>query len=670
MADILGIGTSGLLAFQRALTTTSHNISNSNTEGYSRQRVGMGTQTPEFIGVGYAGTGVRVMEITRNFDNFLTTQLRNQTSNNERYTAFYDLASQIDNMLADQNSGLGPMMDEFFAATQGVADNPNSIPARQVLLTSAESLSDRFHYLDQRLRDLNTRVNQQLDAGVYDINTLASGIAQMNEDIALARGAAGGADPNDLLDRRDLLINQLSELVDIKTVEQNDGMVNIFIGTGQGLVVGKDTLSLSVEYDELVQGKASVMLGEGSGSVDISRLLSGGKIGGTLDFANTILDESRNSLGRIAVGISEQFNEIHQLGIDLTGQLGGNFFTSLEPQVFVPRTPPNSDPNADLDVSYVDASKLTTKDYLLRFDGTNWRLTDYKTGQQLATAAPAEVLEYDGFRVDLNSVVPVAGDRYLIRPTNSAASLFGVEVEDPTRIAAASALQGSEIVTAQGMASNLGTGVISNVNAVDRDILPLTGDISLQYDGTDFTVTGFTDPVASFSYDAVNDGGAEFKLYRVVDALNNETYEVIKNGDPLDPNNTYSELLNFTLSGQPAINDSFTVGNNTDAVGDNRNALAMAALQTQKGMMNGSATFQATYGQMVSRVGTQAHQASINKDATHTLRTQAENAVQSVSGVNLDEEAANLIRFQQAYQANAQMISVANQLFQTLLQAF
>ena len=670
MADILGIGTSGLLAFQRALTTTSHNISNANTEGYSRQRAGMETQTPEYIGVGYAGTGVRVKDITRNFDDFLTTQLRNQTSNNERYTAFYDLASQIDNMLADQNSGLGPMMDGFFAATQGVADNPNSIPARQVLLTSAESLSDRFHYLDQRLRDLNTRVNQQLDAGIYDINTLASGIAQMNEDISLARGAAGGADPNDLLDRRDLLINQLSELVDIKTVEQNDGMVNIFIGTGQGLVVGKDTLSLSVEYDELVQGKASVMLGEGSGAVDISRLLSGGKIGGTLDFANTILDESRNALGRIAVGISEQFNELHQLGIDLTGQLGGDFFTSLEPQVFVPRNPPNSDPNANLDVSYVDASRLTTKDYLLRFDGTDWRLTDYKTGQQLATATPTDVLEYDGFSVDLNSVVAVAGDRYLIRPTNSAASLFGVEIEDPTRIAAASALQGSEIVTAQGMASNLGTGVISNVNAVDRDILPLTGDISLQYDGTDFTVTGFTDPVASFSYDAVNDGGAEFKLYRVVDALNNETYEVIKNGDPLDPNNTYSELLNFTLSGQPAVNDSFTLGNNTDAVGDNRNALAMAALQTQKGMMDGTATFQATYGQMVSRVGTQAHQASINKDATDTLRTQAENAVQSVSGVNLDEEAANLIRFQQAYQANAQMISVANQLFQTLLQAF
>lgn len=655
MADILGIGTSGLLAYQRALTTTSHNISNVNTEGFSRQRTGLATRIPEYIGVGYAGSGVKVSDVSRNYDAFLTDQLRVQTANNERYSAFSALANQIDNMLADQNAGLGPMMDTFFAATQGVADNPNSIPARQVMLSSAESLADRFHYLDGQLRDLNSRVNQQLDAAVYEVNTLASGIAQLNEEIARARGAAAGADPNDLLDSRDLLLTKLSKLVDLQTVEQSDGMINVFIGTGQGLVVGLDTVQLGTRFDSLVEGKTRVVLLDGSEGVDVSRLLTGGKLGGTLEFSESILDESRNALGRIAVGISEQFNDLHRLGIDLNGDLGMDFFRDLKPAIFRSFVA-GSGISGMPTVEYADVSRLTTKDYLLEYNGTNWTLSDYKTGQRIPFNSPAVI---DGLRIDTSTIggTPQLGDRFLIRPASEAARAFDVNITDPNQIAAAGGLQGRERMDPlTNMAVNAGTGQINSVTLLSQLSGPIAHNIELEYDGGDATALPQISPFFRVIVD-----GADVDSFSYVPG-NTQTLNLIVDGQQVD--------VSFNISGKPQQGDVFEIANNTNAVGDNRNALALAALQTQKGMMNGTATYQTTYGQMVSRVGTQAHQASINKEATHTLRVQAETAVQSVSGVNLDEEAANIIRFQQAYQANAQVVSIANQLFQTLLQAF
>ena len=653
MADLLGIGASGLKSSQRALTTTSHNISNANTEGYSRQRVSFGTRIPEYIGVGYAGTGVNVQDVSRNFDNFLATQLRTQTANNERYTSFHSFSSQIDNLMADPDAGLGPMMDEFFAATQGVADNPNSIPARQVMLTSAESLVDRFHYLSDRLSDLNARVNQQLEASVAEVNTLAKGIAEMNEEIALARGKANGRDPNDLMDRRDHLITKLSELVDVRTVEQQDGQMNVFVGTGQGLVVGKVTNELSTRNDPLIQGRNTIVLNDGGIGVDVSRLLKGGKIGGTLDFSNSVLDESRNAIGRIAAGLSEQFNALHEMGLDLDGELGGEFFRSFGPTSYAAQ---NNNASGEPILAYEDVSQLTTNDYLLEYNGVGWTLSDYKTGQVIPFTGN-EVI--DGVRIDVSGIAGAQeGDRFLIRPTANAAETMAVAVNNPGRIAAAGALRGSEASDANGMPLNTGTGRISQVTLLENNNPPPfpTIDLEMTYSGGLLNVNPgdavFVDQDGnllgdSLSYDPTINGGQTIYM-QTADGLH----------------------VSFNLSNEPHEGDRFQIGNNSDAVGDNSNALALAALQTKKGMLNGTATFQSTYGQMVSHVGTQTHQASINKDATATLRRQAESDYDSVSGVNLDEEAANLIKFQQAYQANAQVVAISNQLMQTLLQAF
>ncbi len=648
MADLLGIGTSGLLAFQQALTTTSHNISNANTEGYSRQTVGFQTRVPEYIGVGYLGTGVTTSDISRNFDNFLAEQVLNQTSNSERYTAFHTLASQIDNLLADPEAGLTPVMEEFFSATQAVADNPNSIPARQVMLSSAESLADRFHYIDQRLRDLNTRANKQLEVTVDEINSFAKNIAQLNLEISRARGMSGGKDPNDLLDQRDLLIKQLSALVDVKTLEQNDGQMNVFIGSGQGLVIGTSTVTLDVRADSLIPSKMKVVIDDGLAGIDVSKLLTGGRIGGTLDFSNNVLEESRNALGRIAVGLSEQVNDIHQLGLDLTGTLGADFFSPAT--AFVQPNGANTATGLPT-VGYADASAITVNDYLLEFSAGTWNLSNYRTGQAIpwTTGSGTAIDPYivDGLSIDLSSIVGgAAGDQFLIRPTSEGASYFNVAVNDPSRVAAAGALLGQEVTDANGLPLNTGSGVVKDVSPADNSSLPLGGAITLTYDAVlqQFTVAGAAPAV--LPYNPATDDGSTQTL--TVGTMN----------------------ISFTLTGVPQAGDQFVIDNNTNAVSDNRNALALGNLQTDKTLINGTATYQTAYGQMVAKVGTQTHQAEVNMRATGTLLEQAESAFQQVSGVNLDEEAANLIKYQQAYQATAQVITTANTLFQTLLEAF
>lgn len=892
MADLLGIGTSGLMAYQRALTTTSHNISNVNTEGYSRQRTEFATRIPEFVGMGYAGTGVNVTSISRNFDQFLATQLRTQTANNERHSAFYTLSSQIDNLLADPNAGLGPMMDEFFGAVQGVADSPNSIPARQVLLTSAESLEDRFHYLEKHLTDLNSRSNQQIDAAVYEINSLARSIAHANDEIAKARGASFGSEPNDLLDRRDLMLSKLSELIDVKTVEQTDGTMNVFVGTGQGLVVGNTATGLHVRKDSMVQDRVRIMLEDSSDGVEVAHLLKGGKLGGTLEFRENVLDETRNALGRIAVALTVELNQVHQQGVDLNGLPGDYFFRPLEPSVF----PGNNTPGIGSPVvGYGDLSALTTNDYMLEYTGGAWQMTDFKTSKVLGTFSPDasgefSVIERHGITIDLNTVNdPNEGDQFLIRPTISAAYQFATAVGDPTRIAAAMALRVGEGVDSTSRPSNLGSGAIGNVTSLNPEFLPLDEPITLTYGGVQvggavnislndtraynqqrpeefdysgvenhaqfdvldaavpggrigitlsadyndsdglateiqaqlqavdnnyrvsvesgslviskdgnsepitlaeldqnalnagfvagsgaaggdgvspaefeldgialsvateydavlddpqdiyniieaelqaqldaqypllhgesnpYTVTIDADgnvsfngadatlsnpngavslsslndgdgewqqafeigglgshPVEPLRYDPDTDAGKTFLLVRgTIDADNDEYYYRFVREDAVQGiADDEVAMMGLTMSGRPHDGDTFHVENSAGAVGDNRNMLAMAELQNQKGLLGGTSSFQTAYGQMVSRVGTQTHQAGINQDATATLRNQAESAYQAVSGVNLDEEAANLIKFQQGYQANAQVISAANRMFQVLLDAF
>lgn len=655
MPDILSTGVSGLLAFQRALATTSHNISNVNTDGYSRQRTNLATRIPEPTGAGFIGTGVKVTSVDRMYDQFLSEQLRTYTSNLTKLDAFHGLSSQVDSLLADANAGLAPALQQFFNALQGVADNPSSIPAREVFLSQAESLTHRFQAIDQRLGSLRDVVNTSVSNTVNDINTLSQSIAQINQSIVLAQAQAGGQQPNDLLDQRDLLVRQLSERVPVTTVMQDNGAMNVFIGNGQVMVLGMDYNQLDVipsDYDSFTL-RVALRTSAGPGP-DVTDFLGGGTIGGLLSFRKELLEPAQNALGRIAIGLAETINAQHRQGLDLNNELGLDVFgfggvTALATAASSSR----NTGTAEVTYSITDVSKLTASDYRISTaDGTTYALTRLKDNSVIGTytpgAYPATIdVPSEGFSFTLDMAAN-AGDSFELRPTRAAARDITLLINDTKQIAAAAPLRATESI------ANLGSAQIKSLDTTvgattDLAAVLAGGPVTMTYDSA---IPGYTLGGAlagNLAYDpSIESAGKTFDLGAI---------------DPL-----YAGIT-FRLSGVPLDGDSFTISANYDGVGDNGNALKLAAIDGTPILAGGTSTFQTAYGQMVSNVGARTHQASIDLGAQQTMVTQAEMALEAVSGVNLDEEAANMLRFQQAYQANAQLINVAQSLFDTLLDA-
>lgn len=634
MADILNVGTSALLSLQRAMSTTGHNIANVNTEGYSRQRVNFDTLPADLKGGSYIGSGVTIDSVERYYNSYLTSEVRTRTSSQAGFETFRQLTSGLDNLLADPAVGLGPALDNFFGALQGVADNPGSLPERQVLLGEAQILADRFQYLDSNFRDIGAQMNSRIDMSVRDINSMARNIATLNEQIVRATATAGGAAPNDLLDQRDLLITQLSERIGVTTTQQSDGATNVMIGNGQPLVVGFTSNQLQTFTDPLDSSKTVVGVAGAGGLTDIGRFLSGGELGAVLDFRDEVLDASVNQLGALAVGLTDTFNAQHSLGQDLAGAIGGNFFKPLSAATSI--APGNTGTGA-ITVDITDATALSGDDYSLRYDGGQYVLTNLTTQASQTGAGPFTV---DGLTIS-TSGAPSNGDAFLIQPTSQAAALFGVAISRPEDIAAAGPLR------SQTLLSNTGSGEINGPVVTDTAGLPLAGPVTLSFNPNalgagvpGFDVAGIAG--GPLAYDPATEGaGKSFTLAG----------------------------FSFEMRGTPGSGDAFVLENNTGGSGDNRNALGLAGLQEARQLMNGSASYQDAYGSLVADIGVRTRQANNAADTEGVLLDQAIAARESVSGVNLDEEAANLIRYQQAYQAAAQVIAVADEVFQTLLNA-
>lgn len=632
--DLLGTAVSGLLASQRALSTISHNISNVNTPGYSRQQVELVTRSPTETGFGFIGNGVSVDSVQRVFDQFIIQQLRTNTSLNSQLQLFHGLSSQVDNLLADPFAGLSPALQGFFDSVQGVADDPASLPAREVMLSEAQSLASRFQFLDSRLQNLRTSANSQMTDAVTAINGLATNIGRLNQDIISSQGAGGP--PNDLLDQRDEAIRQLSEYVSVTTAPDSGGAVNVFIGNGFSLVTGNQVSTLQTTPSAFDPADQGVSITNISGaSIDITSKLSGGQVGGILSFRTDILEPSYNSLGQIAVSIANTFNEQHQLGQDLNGQLGGLFFddiTATSPQFF---THSANAGNATLNLDITDSSALTADNYTLGFNAGIYTLTNNTTN--VATALPAfpgGTETVDGITVGIAAGAMVAGDRILIKPTQRASSIFGLQITSAEDIAAATPVRSSASL------ANTGDGAISGpvVNGPPPTNVNLLETITISF-------------VNATTYDVNGVGTGNPVGVAYVDGS-----DIVFNGHT------------FQISGNPQAGDTFTIEANTAGVSDNRNALLLAGLQTQQ-TVNGSADYQTAYSQFVASVGSETNLADINRNAQQVLLNQSVEARESVSGVNLDEEAANLVKFQQAYQAAAQVITAANNIFQSLLSA-
>jgi flagellar hook-associated protein 1 FlgK len=619
-------GLSGLLAFQRALDTTAHNIANANTEGYSRQRVEFVTMPASPFSNGWIGKGVEVSTVRRMVDDFLVSQTRGSSSSLERLSAFAAQSERVSKLFVGGENGLSGALQKFQNAIQGVATEPTSIAARQVLIGEASGLVERLDYIDTQLRALDTETAAQVRIEATEINAIASGIARLNREITSGFGATGQP-PNDLLDQRDKLIDKLAAKVSINVIPQDGGVLNVFIGKGQALVLNERAATLGVAADPYDGSRPRLVLSGGQGTSDVTGALSGGTLGGLLDFRSQVLDPARNDLGRVAAALAETVNAQHREGMDLKGAFGTNLFAT-GPVDAVARS--TNAGNAQVSASIASAAGLTGADYELLYDGSAWSMKRLDSGVTVPLAGTGTAL--DPLRADGLSMVltgtPASGDTILVRPTREVVQGMGLLISDPTRIAAAAP------ISASANAANLGSATITRGEVLDPANAALRSTVNIQFlSPTTYSVNG----AGSFTYTS---------------------------GQPIDING-----WRVTIAGAPATGDRFAVVDGSTATGDNRNALAMADGLLAPRLDGGTTSISQSLGQLTSRIGVATQQAQINRDAQQVLQDEAVKQRQNYSGVNLDEEAANMLRFQQAYQAAAQIVRVANEMFQALLDA-
>ncbi|MBN7116562.1 flagellar hook-associated protein FlgK [Ectopseudomonas oleovorans] len=666
MADLLSIGMSGLAASKTQISVTGHNITNVNTPGYTRQDAVQATRVPQFSGAGYIGSGTTLTDIRRSYSEFLTSQLRSSTALASDVAAYKSQIDQLDALLAGSTTGITPSLQSFFAALQTAAEDPANIPARQLVLSEAEGLARRFNTVYERLNEQNNFLNKQMVAVSDEVNRLAASVASLNNAIAIA--AANGQPPNDLLDARDEAVRQLSTYVGVTVVPQDDNSYNLFIGSGQPLVVGATANRLEVGPGQGDPTRFEVQFVSGNSRQTITTQLSGGELGGLIRYREEVLDSTFNALGRLALAVSDQVNSQLGQGLDLKGQVGSALFGDFNDPALAAlrvRAFSSNTSNAQPLLNISDTSLLTTSDYRLEFDGTNYtarRLSD--NAMMSVTESPPGTLSFgdsngrdQGFTIDVGTPAPAAGDIFLLQPTRRGASDITAVLDQPDQLAFAAP------VRAESNLQNRGTGAISQPDL--QSVLNLAGligalPVTLTYDEAagDFTVpAGAT--LTRISADGTPAVPATFQSGQT------NTYELeLADGS----------TLRLTLSGRPQQGDTFSVAFNANGVSDNRNALKLADLQSKATIgvdpaAPGSTgvSFSDGYGDLVERVGTLTAQARLDGEATTAILKQATDYRDSLSGVNLDEEAANLIKFEQYYNASAQIIQVARSLFDTLI---
>lgn len=633
--DLMRLGSTSLQNIQQALTTTGNNITNANTEGYSRQSVEFQARQSQRFGYGYLGQGAYISSIERSTNDFMTRQVQSFSAGESRYSAYLEYSTRLDDLLADSDNSISASMQQFWNSVQEVTNNPAGVPERQLLLSGANNMVQRLQTLDKSLRSLGQEINSQLKTTVGEINGLTESIRQLNLQIVSASAANSAAPPNDLLDRRDLMLMELSQKVGITVVSQDDGSVNVFAGKGQPLVVGNQISKLETRANPYDNSKLEVAFTTNSGGNIVSQFLDGGELAGLLEFRDRNMVQVESRVGLLALTLSGEFNAQHQKGIDLLSNQGGQFFTA--PTATITARSGNLGTSTPA-LTVVDATAVRASEYRLTHDGTQWHLQRMSDG---TTVNGSGVLTLDGMSVDTTVGIPLSGDTFSFNPAREAVQQLSVLVRDPQKIAAASALRST---TAGG---NGGNGKLESVQVSDSTLLPLPSNLTI-----------------AFNANALGDGVPGFVLSGAVTGT--LAYNPALEGAGKDF--TLTGLgISFRFSGTPAAGDSFTIAANTGAKGDNRNAMALADLQRSR-MVNGRQdTLQGFYGALVADIGVNQQQAESSHTVEASLLAQASEYRDSVSGVNLDEEAANMLRFQQSYQAAAQIIKIADELFRTLL---
>jgi len=833
--SMISTGLTGLNAAQMGLLTTSHNIVNAGTPGYNRQQVIQASAVSQGTGAGFIGQGVNVSSVRRVYDDLLVSQGLQAQTQSSQLDSYYTQIRMIDNVMGDPNSGLSPALQSFFSGVQDVATNPESVPSRQGLLNSAEALVARFQGLSQRFSEIRDTLGEQISSSITEINALAQQIASLNFNIGKVEGAYGQP-ANDLMDQRGELLARLNKEIGTTVVKQTDGSINVFIGTGQALVVGASAMALTPTASSADPTRTMVGYVAGSRTSLIpDSSLQGGKLGGYLAFRSNTLDSAQNSLGRIAVGLAQTFNDQHRLGQDLTGVIGVDFFDVPLPNI-VANTGNAAASTLTASISNVNA--LTTSDYEFSYDGTTYTLTRL-SDNVTATSTTSPLITLDG--ISITAATINANESFIIQPTRNAARDIGMAISDTAKIAAAAPIRTGALLANTGI-GQIGAGSVNGFNdtvvitftsptafdvidsttgatlakdmvytsganisfngwttlitngvgpttpvagdtfTVDKTLTSttsgtatiggitlssppvdtfLTNGVKVVFDsatafhleGTTNNVTGvssiaasaagvtavgllvngantagFTVATANTVTSTIGTGGAGAytatgtritvsggtiagvgggtvtisgatvtveggsytgsTTFKGVNITINEATGAISipaaatgtiastfHGRPatgLAYNSAISNLISVNgwtteLTGSPLAGDTFTISANTNASGDNRNTLLLGKLQTQNTLNGSTASYQSTYGQLVSQIGNKTRELEATSKAQMAMVTQIQQAQQSLSGVNLDEEAANLLRYQQAYQASGKVLQLASTLFDTLL---
>lgn len=559
MANLVNTAMSGLKAAQAALGAVSNNISNQAVTGYSRQTVLLEQASGTKSGNAYIGNGVNLVSINRDYNEFIANQLRAAQTTSSSVTTSYEQISKIDNLLASSTTNLSSSLQEFFTNLQNVANNAGDSSARQTMIGKAQGLVNQFKVTDKYLRDMDTSINSEIKSVVGQVNTYSSQIANLNKEITRLQGANQGAQPNDLLDQRDLLVDELNKLVGVDVTVQDGSIYHVSLKNGMNLVQGTSSFDLVTVASSSDPQRVSI--GYDDPTVGVTELrdssISGGKLGGLISFRSDTLDTTRNQVNQLALAFSDAFNTQHKAGYDYNGELGDDFFEFGGPVAYENS---RNTGNAVLSASYKDTSAVQATDYSMRFNGTSWDVTRTATNTTMTglTADPVTgKLTFDGLEVTITagSTPLAAGDTYLLKPVSDVIMDMKVAITDPNKVAAAS------------------TKLDENGNEVP--------------------------------------------------------------GESGGPN-------------------------------DNTNAKALLALQNQK-IVGGNSTFTGAYASIVGDIGNQTSALKINNTSQLNVVKQLTAEQQSVSGVNLDEEYGDLMRYQQYYMANAQVIQTAQALFDALL---
>jgi flagellar hook-associated protein 1 FlgK len=693
--SIFGIGVSGLNAAQAGMVTTGHNITNASTPGFSRQEIVQTSNIPQFTGSGYFGAGVQVTTVKRMYNDFMAGQVglaQAQSSQLETYNAQVSL---IDNLLGDVSAGMSPALQDFFSSVNGVAANPASVPSRQAMLSGAEELAARFQSMAQRLGEIGSGVNGMIESSVGAINSYTRQIATLNNDIALAEASTNMQPANDLRDQRDNLVVELSKEIRATVVKQTDGSYNVFIGNGQPVVVGKQNFDLTTARS--MEDSQRIEVGYNTGAQVAllgSATLQGGNLGGLLAFRTETLDAAQNALGRVAIGVATTVNAQHQLGQDLNGALGGAVFADLTDISSSVLPSSGNAGTAVVSASITDASALTTSDYRLQYVSQTavggppavlWSTFSLTRASDGAAATPAFFATGTGGSITMDGItvaIPAlptspagtgVNDTWLIEPTRNGARDFAVALTDPAAIAAASPVR-----TAAAQ-SNQGSATIASGKVTDA---VKWSDVA---NSKNFTINFAVSVAGVVTYDIVDNNTGPPVLSLLTGAaaattgpyprsyVNGGAISLSQVGVGAPPTPTFDFGAQVTVSGSPLNGDSFTISRNSGGVSDSSNAVALAGLQTTNSLGKTAAggqpllNFQQAYAQLVSQVGNKARQMQVTSTAQKNLLAQTKTEQQSISGVNLDDEAANLLRYQQAYQASGKMMQIATSLFQTLL---